>query len=242
MQKKNSRIQAKTHPQIRLAFKGFTLLEIVIAIFIFAIVMTTLLGSFRAVFSSTKAVDSRAAIFDTARNCLNRMVLDLKSLYVSQPPIFRVADIDDPPDPHRIEGRAADAFDTDYPKLRFTSLAHVGFEKDIRKGIAEIVYYVAQTEDNRHVLRRKDSLYPYPEFEESGLDPILCDAIVALEFTYYDTEGTEFNEWDSESEEFGYATPNAIGIRIKIGDLSDAEEFETRIVLPTFRAENDGET
>ena len=40
---------------------GFTLLEILIAIFIFSIIVTTIFGSYRAVFSTTEAINADSA-------------------------------------------------------------------------------------------------------------------------------------------------------------------------------------
>ena len=58
-------------PTTPLTENGFTLLEIMVAIFIFAIVITTVFGSFRAVFSSAGAVGGDVAVFESARTCLD---------------------------------------------------------------------------------------------------------------------------------------------------------------------------
>ena len=67
---------------------GFTLLEIMVAIFIFALVITTVFGSFRAVFSSADAIGGDVAVFETARTCLGRMATDLGALVVSDYPRY----------------------------------------------------------------------------------------------------------------------------------------------------------
>ena len=57
-----------------------------------------------------------------------------------------------------------------------------------RHGIAEIVYYVQTKESGSQVLKRSDNLYPYPEFEEKGTDPTLCEHVKSLAFTFLDEE------------------------------------------------------
>ena len=91
---------------------GFTLLEIMVAIFIFALVITMVFGSFRAVFSSADAVGGDVAVFQTARTCLGRMATDLAARGLDVERISLVINYDIPNDTeayiHRIgrTGRA----------------------------------------------------------------------------------------------------------------------------------------
>ena len=198
--------------------------------------MTTVLASFNAVFSTTDALDSGSRYFEMAKNCLNRMTLDLQALYVRQPPLYKKPEFDDPPDLYRVVGSTAEAGGTGFASLRFASSAHIQLEKSRRDGIAEIVYYVQAKDDGNMVLKRADNLYPYPEFEERGADPVLCNNLKSLEFKYFDTDGDEFDEWDSDSDEYAYATPAAIRIQLEIGNETTSYEFETT-VHPAARRE-----
>ena len=118
---------------------GFTLLEILIAIFIFAIIITTVFASYRMVFSNTDTINKDITSYEMARNCLNRMIMDLQSVHVSLPPGYMAPDFDDPPDPFRIVGEATNIKGSDFPWLRFTSLAHLPLGKSRPSGIVEIV-------------------------------------------------------------------------------------------------------
>jgi general secretion pathway protein J len=177
---------------------GFTLMEILVATAILAIVVTTVLASFNAVFS---------------------------------PP-----ELDQPPDPYRFVASVQDTGGTGFAKnLRFASRAHVGFEKSSREGIAEIIYYVQARDDGHLALKRADNLYPYPVFEERGSDPVLCKYVKSLSFKFYDKDGIEFDVWDSDSDEFGYATPKAIGIKLELANRTASQTFETMVSLPISR-------
>ena len=214
---------------------GFTLMEILLAFLILGIVITTILASFNAVFSTTDTLNNSSRYYDMAKNCLNRMTLDLGALYITQPPLYKPPDMDDPPDPYRIVGSINEIGGTSFAAIRFASTAHIPLNKSVRRGVAEIVYYVQVKDDGQQVLRRGDHLYPYPPFEENNGDPILSEHVKSLAFTYYDSEGSEFEEWNSDVDDYGYATPTAIGIQLEIGDESASYNFETTIRLPMNR-------
>jgi len=219
---------------------GFTLLEILIAIFIFAVIVTTLFGSYNLVFSNVKNIHEGMDVYEMAKNCLNRMILDLESVHVSRSSGYKPPEFDEAPDPYRIVGDSSYSGDRRFSKLRFTSLAHLPLEKHDRGGIAEIVYYVQADDARGYVLKRADTLYPYEPFEEKGIDPVLCEGVKSLSFTYYDHEGREHELWDSDSDEYGYATPRAIRIRLEVGDESSAKLFETMVTIPVSREKKEG--
>ena len=215
--------------------RGFTLMEILLAFLILGIVLTTVLASFNAVFSTTDTLANSTRYYDMAKNCLNRMTLDLGALYITQPPLYKPPDFDDPPDPYRIVGSFNDINGTSFAKIRFASSAHIPFGKSEKRGVAEIVYYVQGQADGQQVLRRGDHLYPYPPFEEDSGDPVLSEHVKSLAFKYYDSEGSELEEWDSDSDEYGYATPAAIRIQLEIGDENVSYSFETTVRFAVFR-------
>ncbi|MBN1932900.1 MAG: prepilin-type N-terminal cleavage/methylation domain-containing protein [Desulfobacterales bacterium] len=214
---------------------GFTLLEILIAIFIFAVVITTIFGSYHSIFNKNEAITETIRTYETAKNCLSRMIFDLQSIYVPLKPQYRPPGFNDPPYPYRIIGDTYDAGNTSFSRLRFTSFAHIPFGKSPQTGIAEIVYYVQTEDDDRLVLRRSDKMYPYELFEEKRSDPLLCRNIKSLTFKYYDQEGIEYDNWDSESSDFKYATPKAIAIELEIGEDSDSMFFKMIVALPAYR-------
>jgi general secretion pathway protein J len=211
-------------------------MEILVAIAILAIVVTTVLASFNSVFSTTEVLDENANLYEMAKNCLKRMALDLESIHVTQRPIYKPPELDQPPDPYRFTATVADTGGTGFAQnLRFTSRAHVGFEKNFRQGIAEVIYYLKAGDDGHLTLKRADNLYPYPEFEEKGSDPALCKYVKSLSFKFFDNDGIEFDVWDSDSDEFGYATPKAIAIKLQLANKTVSHTFETMVSLPISR-------
>ncbi|CAN2040876.1 general secretion pathway protein J [Candidatus Magnetomoraceae bacterium gMMP-15] len=237
---KSKKLKIKNH--------GFTLLEILIAMFLFGLVASTIFGAYTNVFQTVKSTEDDALIYIMAKNCMDRILMDLESIYIILPPVWKYPDKrgDNDPDPdlYRIQGE----MDGDFSKLRFTSHAHVPLDGSSYGGIAQIVYYV--TEDDQQsdnmVLRRWDTLEIEKEFEENDVDPILCEYLKSFKFTYvyYDEEDDEPEDiWDSESDEKKYATPRAIEIRLELVNPKSEDEdsivFETRATLPVYRPKDE---
>lgn len=220
---------------------GFTLLEVLIAIFIFAIIVTTVFGSYNSIFNDSGTIDQGITSNEMAKNCLNRMIIDLESIYVTLYPKYAPPDVYDPPDPYRLIGDSTIIKTEEFPKLRFASLAHLSLDGNMENGIAEIVYYVQDTQERGFVLRRADNLYPYQPFEEKTSDPILCEGIKSLAFKYYDIDGEVHDVWDSATEHWGYATPSRIGIKLELDNNSDSLLFETMVALPVYRKKKENE-
>lgn len=220
---------------LRRANDGFTLLEIMIAIFIFAVVITTIFTSYSTVSSGNEIIDQKTASYEMATNCLNRMVMDLTSIHLTLPPEYSPPELGESPELYRIVGETTNVRGTDFPKLRFTSLSHISFGEKQESGIAEIVYYVQASEDGNYVLKRADKLYPYGEFKEKPGDPVLCRDVKSLTFKYYDDDGNDYDRWDSDSEDFGYATPRAIDIKLELAEGSGSLTIDTTVDLPVYR-------
>lgn len=220
----------------RKASLGFTLVEILIAIFIFGILVTIVFASFNTIIGKNEIIDESITMFEMGNNCLNRMIVDLHSIYV---PVYSgdsgSESFDDMSDLYRVVGETSLLEGDGFAKLEFTSLGHVPLKKNNRYGIAKIVYYVQAADEGNYVLRRSDNLYPYQPFEPEKSDPVLCEQVKSLAFNYYDRDGTEYESWDSGAEEFKYAIPSAIAIKIEIGNDSVFHVFETKVSIPVCR-------
>ena len=214
---------------------GFTLMEVLVAIAILAIVVTTILASFNSVFSTTEALEDSTDIYEMAKNTMKRIAQDIESIYIAQRPVYKPPEFDQPPDLYRIEGTTEEVGGTSFAKLRFASKAHVHFGESPRGGVAEIIYYIHAKNDERPVLKRSDNLYPYPGPDEQRIDPVVCKYVKSFEIKYFDAEGTEFDTWDSDSEEYDYGTPKTIRIILELAKKDSSHLFETRVSLPMRR-------
>jgi general secretion pathway protein J len=206
-----------------------------VAVFILAVVVTTVLASFNMVFSTTGTLEASATVFESGKTSLNRIVHDLENIFVLDRPIYKAPVADGPPDPYRFQGSVDSFGGTQLAKLRFTSRAHVPLSPSRRTGIAEIVYYLQRDAAGRLLLKRADHLYPYPRFEERSSDPTLCENVKSLAFAYVDAEGNAVEEWDSESTKYGYATPVMVAVRLEVAEADETYLFQTTVALPMLR-------
>jgi general secretion pathway protein J len=215
---------------------AFTLLEILIAMFIFAIVLSTIYTSYTGTFRIVDDTESQTDIYEMARIALERMHEDLESVYILENP--KSSEPEELASPvseflgedKEIEGKSADL-------LRFVSTAHLIFsEEDKASGTAEIAYYVEEGhEGDGFVLYRSDTP-PFEEKPEEGTGGlVLCDSLVSVNFAYYDDEGEVSDKWDSSSDEFKNKIPRMVSILLEFQNKSDPEtpfKFFTTVALP----------
>jgi len=226
----------RTDRQLNSNKHGYTLLEIMISIFIFAIIITTILVSYQAVFFKSDTIDAGMDLYTMAGSCLNRLAVDISGIAIRLPPRYRKPETDAEPDPYRIVGDASSLTGVSFSRLRFASRSHASLDGAGRTGITEIVYYINEDRDGNLVLRRRDRLYPFEHPQEETQDPVVCEHLKSLMFTYYDTDGELYESWESESEDQGYATPKAIQVKLEIGRTeSESFVFDTLLTLPVLR-------
>lgn len=214
---------------------GFTLLEIIVAIFIFSILITAVFHSFRSISSSAEALQREDAYYQAAHAALSQMKRDLESIYVTHPPGYQPPGFNAAPDPYRVRGEPSSTAGEQFSKLRFTSFEHISINGDEAKGIAQIVYYCHRIGTDSFVLRRSDHLWPFDEGEEDGNNPILCEKVKSIQFKYHDSAGEARDHWDSDSTDVDNATPRAIEIQLEIGDERGSVSLGTLIALPVYR-------
>ena len=210
--------------------KGFTLIEILLAIFILGIVMTTVYASYTGTFRIIRETQEDAEIYGMARNALDRMARDLQSAAPWRGAFTFLTKSDN------LGGR-------EFARLTFRSAAHVTFsEQEVPGGIAVIEYRVEEgTEKAGYALVRSDNLYRDPGKEEplpGGY--LLCDRVEALTYLFYDEAGKEYQTWDSggQVEMQRNKAPAGVLIRLSLVNAADKERpyrFMTRVRIPFSR-------
>ena len=214
---------------------GFTLVEILLAIFIFSILVSTIFGSFAVLSDGAEVLKLDAGLYQSARTSLDRITQDLKEIHFTLPPQYVKPKFNDDPHEYRLVGGQADVGNADFDQLRFASLAHISFQGDPRLGIARIIYYPFELTPDNWVLRRADHIYPFPDFEPNNQDPVLCESLLEFKLAYYDGEGDSFDSWDTESDDHDFASPRSIAITLKTGTEERHVTLNARVYLPVHR-------
>jgi general secretion pathway protein J len=211
---------------------GFTLVEVLVAMAVFAIVAGLAFGALRYVARDQAALASAADLEAAAAACLDRMARDLSALYVSQPPLFAAPLPGDPPPEFQMttqpgEGASGDLF--------FSSLAHVSFGNPARGGIARIGYTLHPDGNGRYLIRRADHLAPRLTDEGGPADPVLCEHVRSVDYHFYGRDGEVVEHWDSASEDSGYATPRALRITLRVDGGDSDRTLGTIVFFPVQR-------
>lgn len=200
---------------------GFTLLEILIAIFILATVLSTVFASYTGTLRVVRETESQAEIYQMARISFERILEDLESAYMPE------------------KSKTLESKDTEQPfefantSLRFPSRAHLVFgEEDQPWRTTEISYYVEEADGGEGlILYRRDRPQWEEVPEEGGGGLPLCERLVSVNFTYVDAEGEENEDWDPASEE---GMPKIVSVALEFVNPSDPEtpfKFATSVAL-----------
>jgi len=212
---------------------GFTLIEILLAIFILAIVMSTVYASYTGTLMIVEDTRHSDYIYGMARNTMKRMIADMESISPYSGAFRFVSE----------ENTIGDDNFTD---LTFLTSAHLDFFDAHSSGTALVRYSVEEDADKEgYLLKRSDILYRsgMEEQEEDlkGAGFVLCDSLTSVKYAFYDSEGEEYEEWDTASpiKPGSEGVPFLISVQLEFMNPKDAENpfrFTTRVFVPMARA------
>ena len=202
--------------------RGFTLLEIMLAFFIFSIIIFTIFTTYTGTFKTINLTESRLELYRRASIAMERISEDLQASYVSilPPDSFgRPAEYTQfIGEDNQINGRDADS-------VSFFSRIPQMFSdgEETVSGLLISYEVVEDTENEELKLLRSEN----PEFTDDtelkeGL--LLCDGLQAVSFTYYDEEGEQYDSWDSESKNFKGRLPRVVSIGLEFINDENLEE------------------
>ncbi len=205
---------------------GFTLLELLIAIFIFAVVVSSVYGTYTTTFKVVANVESETEVHHRARIALERIAEDLESVYQVSAGTMEGESQD-------IDSRRADT-------LKFVTRAHLNLGSTDPDPKLATVQYSVESDDETGLFRlyRADTLMT-PDVvidpDEKGF--LLCDTLWEVRFTYFDETGAEEEDWDSSSGSSSTTTtgfPVMIQISLRFANSSGDGEgtlFTTAVAL-----------
>ena len=205
---------------------GFTLVEIMIAIFILGLVMATVYVSYSGILKTSHQLEEEGNIYKMARTSMDRMIKDLSSLQMSS----GTFDL-------RAEKKTLS--NHNFYSLSFWSASHLVFGENGGTGRpAAISYYVQEDEGGGSFsLWRSDvsGAKPSPGKNQSG-GFVICQNVDSWILRFYDSTGNELESWDSSSSsEQNGKVPAAVKIELALVNLNDKEKpykFMTKVFLP----------
>jgi general secretion pathway protein J len=213
--------------------RGFTLVEILVAIFILSLVMATVYVSYSGTLKTTHQLEEDGTIYKMARASMGRMINDLSSLQAYSDSSGSSGSFDLHAGIKKIGSR-------EFHSLSFWSASHLAFsENEGEERPAAISYYVQEDNERKSFsLLRADVSGSKPDSTkntEGGF--IICQNIDSFRLTFYDASGGETDSWDSSAtgtDQTGSA-PAVIKIELSLVNPSDPEKpykFMTNVFLP----------
>jgi prepilin-type N-terminal cleavage/methylation domain-containing protein len=238
---------------------GFTLLELMLAIVIVALLLASVYGALSRTTSSKERAEERAEVFSSARQAVLKMASDIEG---ALPP--RSGD--------RIYFRSGGSGAT-AQSIEFVTMNRGGFGLNrVRPGRVLIAYSLDPIGGRRgaFALRREEYLYTAMLAEADGIElpspeegeeqaptaqatylldcpnvanefnlPGSCMAVTAMRFRYYDEVVRDWrDEWDSTQAAMNERLPAAVEIALMVADKDGIEqEFGTIVDLPLSRGQ-----
>ncbi|GAB6268866.1 MAG: hypothetical protein STSR0002_16080 [Smithella sp.] len=206
--------------------RGFTLVEILIAIFILGLVMSTVYVSYSGILKTSHQMEEENNIYRMARTSMDRMIKDLSSLQTNS------GSLDFRAEKKTLSNR-------EFYSLSFWSASHLAFGENEGTGRpATISYYVQEDEGGESFsLWRSDIAGTKPDKEKNlsgGF--MICQNIDSWKLRFYDFTGKELESWDSSSlNEQKDKAPVAVKIELALVNVNDKEKpykFMTKVFLP----------
>lgn len=218
---------------------GFTLLEVMLATLILALVVSMITLSLSGSLNVMDATRNQGEVYFRAQVAMERLSDDLTSAVLPERADFI--------------GQPSGEGGQERPLLSFVSTAHVIFDPDRdQKGLAAIGYALRPDpeEPEMLVLLRSDQLLvPVAGQEEKMPVPLyylLADRLRSVRFVYLDRHGEGMENWDTRVEE-GVSReerdklrrlPSAVHLELEYWLDREAEKtlvFQTTVELPVGR-------
>jgi len=207
--------------------RGFTFLEVLVAMAITAVMGVMLLGAYRQVDHVAELARDQGDRFAGARLGLSRLSREVSMAFLSE----RY-------DHARFSGGRPTLFLGKEDDLLFTTLAHQRLARDARESDQSVVEYTLEPDPDhageKALFRReKDRLDEEPD--RGGRKDLLADHLTALRFQYYDPKKEDWvREWSTRSIDHTNDLPSRVRFELEL-ELADGRteklSTEARIAL-----------
>lgn len=200
--------------------RGFTLMEIMIAVAITGMMGAIIAMAFQTGFTAREQVEKDAMYYRMLRGAMNRMTREISAAYVS-----------DRYDPkrYRDQNDRPTNFIGERDNLTFSALANVRMYSDAKESDQLVIEYSLKTSTERDargrtdLFRRADPLVD-DRMDRDGTEDVLFEGARKIEFEYWDSDRKEWvSEWDTRRMEKKALLPTRVKITLTAIDESGKE-------------------
>lgn len=213
--------------------QGFTLMEVMIAVAITALMGGLIATSFTSSFRAKEIIEGEAERYRMLRAAMSRMSREIGAAFVSDRYDLKR---------YRDSYARPTNFVGERDRLLFTSLAHERLYTDAKESDQMVVEYSVKTSAERGANGRRDLIRrENPVLDErmdrGGTEDVLFEGVLRLEFNYWDSDKKDWvNEWDTRRPERKSFLPTRVRITLYAKDENDREvryTTQTRVMLNT---------
>jgi general secretion pathway protein J len=205
---------------------GFTLVEVMIAVAITAMMGAMTLGAFRQVDRAQEIARAQGDRYAAARLALTRIAREVSMAYISEHY-----------DKDRIRERPT-LFKGGADGLLFTTFAHQRLARDARESDQSVVEYKLASDPDHageNALFRREKAHIDEEADRGGREDLVADHVQAFRIGYWDPKRKEWvREWSTRAVDHPSDLPTRVRFELEL-KLADGrtEKFstETRIAL-----------
>jgi prepilin-type N-terminal cleavage/methylation domain-containing protein len=216
---------------------GFTLIEVLIAVFILGVVLTTVYAAYTSTFRMVKTAGYENDIYNMGRMTLARMTSDFSAV-VPYAGKFEW-----------ITKRTAFG-NREFPRLSFTSNAHLALtDREGASGVGTIDYWV--DEDGHRggfVLMRSESVRrekitdDLQELRKNSFP--LCTDLHSIVYKFFDAKGGDYEIWDSTEDKELQKSRAPVFVSVELNLVNPENEnrpfkFMTKIYLPVNQVDRE---
>lgn len=200
--------------------KGFTLIEVLLALSIFGVVMFVLYGAYTSNLEAVQIADENARVNQTARIVLELMRKDLLSAIVQVPGQGGNVRMGFIGKNGEVKGRPLDRID-------FTTLSRIS-QVSGAGGLdpCEVGYFAEEQAEGSHfTLYRREDITPDEDLTQGGKKDSLTGMVAALDITYEDASGEKHEEWNMQPGAAAASLPVMVRIRLTLVDRLEREHL-----------------
>ncbi len=219
-------------PGVRRGQRGVTLIEIMIAVAITAVMGVMAMGAFQRTYAAKELTEAQDERFSSAHVALSRLSRELSQAFLSDhydrkrfrepSTIFRGKD-----------GGARD-------DLLFATMSHARLVRDAKESDQAVVEYTVEPDPEQsgeNALFRREKARIDDEAERGGAKEVVCEHVISFDVQYWDWKRQEWTrEWVTNSAERGSILPTRVKVRLGL-KMPDGKEraFETQARIAIIR-------
>jgi general secretion pathway protein J len=210
--------------------QAFTLIEVLVALGIFAILTTLIYGTFTQSHNISTRLEATSERYQAVRQLFQIMLDDLTAAYYLDPtgtnPTPLTVFIGTSPG-------TTDSFSTTQPLLRFTTLGHRRWQPNSPETDLSLVEYKIEKSENSDLLtllhREETNLLSTSEASMEEYE--LAEGLKELSVRFFD--GTDWSDsWDAAAKQ---GLPQAVEVKFAIPIENEDREFSFRAPIPSAK-------